>query len=354
MPTIPVNDEGAVLYYEDSGAPQGAKDYSTIFLLHGFIFHGATFRPSFQHALSKNIRMVAINQREYPGSSPLNDHEIANVWSSDPNRQANALREQAVELAVFMARFIDGENIPAPKRVNGQEVGGVSFLAWSQGNGPLLSLLANISQLDNRTNAVLERYMRTVFVYDPPSMILGVPSPPDTVTPIDNPEVPFENKAQEFIDWAAAYWNPLQTPESITTEALVNRYDMHKATQDDQYLPTSVRLPKNELDALTSPEILPRVGVALSFHREVYAECLRRALFDTKGRWRNLRVVALWPDMTIWPCSLGGRALADMISSPAGKDAVRRDMEMVRINGVNHFYHYAHPAEFTELIERYL
>ena len=40
MPTIPVNDEGAVLYYEDSGAPEGSANYTTIIILHGFLFHG--------------------------------------------------------------------------------------------------------------------------------------------------------------------------------------------------------------------------------------------------------------------------------------------------------------------------
>ena len=106
-----------------------------------------------------------MNQREYPGSSLLNDREISNVWSTQPDRQATALREQAVEIAVFMARFIEAENLPAPQQINGQNVGGVSFLAWSQGNGPLLSLLASISQLDEGTNATLERYIRTVFIY---------------------------------------------------------------------------------------------------------------------------------------------------------------------------------------------
>ena len=95
----------------------------------------------------------------------MNDREISNVWSTQPDRQATALRNQAIEIAVFMARFIEAENLPTPQRINGQDLGGASFIAWSQGNGPLLSLLANISQLDEGTNAVLEHYIRTVFIY---------------------------------------------------------------------------------------------------------------------------------------------------------------------------------------------
>lgn len=44
MPILPVNDDGALLYYEDSGAPPGSRDYHTIFLIHGFIFHSGAPR----------------------------------------------------------------------------------------------------------------------------------------------------------------------------------------------------------------------------------------------------------------------------------------------------------------------
>jgi hypothetical protein len=42
MPTLPVNNNGAVLYYEDSGAPSGKTEYSTIVIFHGLVFHGCT------------------------------------------------------------------------------------------------------------------------------------------------------------------------------------------------------------------------------------------------------------------------------------------------------------------------
>jgi hypothetical protein len=103
--------------------------------------------------------------REYPGSSPLNESEMANVYSQEPERQAAYLRDQAIELATFMARFIEAENIPAPKRLGERDVGGVSLVTWSQGNGHMLSLLSNISNLDSQTSSLLGQYLRTVFMY---------------------------------------------------------------------------------------------------------------------------------------------------------------------------------------------
>ena len=45
MPTVPVNDAGAVCFYEDSGVPHGFDNYLTIVALHGSSFHsGMSFQ----------------------------------------------------------------------------------------------------------------------------------------------------------------------------------------------------------------------------------------------------------------------------------------------------------------------
>jgi hypothetical protein len=123
------------------------------------------FRPLFPHASSKRLRIIYVNQREYPGSSPLNERELANLSSNDPERQSASVRDQALELATFIARFIETEHIPAPKCIDGKTVGGISILGWSQGNVLLFGLLAHASALDSHTNSLLERYMRTPIVY---------------------------------------------------------------------------------------------------------------------------------------------------------------------------------------------
>lgn len=44
MPTLPIDDAGNVLYFEDSGPPPNASIYTTIVLIHGLIFHGGNTR----------------------------------------------------------------------------------------------------------------------------------------------------------------------------------------------------------------------------------------------------------------------------------------------------------------------
>ena len=123
------------------------------------------FRPLFPHALAQNVRVVSVNQREYPGSSLFNQREMDNLSSQDPQRQATWLREQGIEIAMFMARFIETEKLPPIDHVDGKDTGGVCLLAWSQGNSLLLSLLANISAIDAHTTSILKRYLRIVFAY---------------------------------------------------------------------------------------------------------------------------------------------------------------------------------------------
>ena len=42
MPVAPLDDNGTVVYYEDTGAPEGSRDYLTVVFLHGFIYYGGT------------------------------------------------------------------------------------------------------------------------------------------------------------------------------------------------------------------------------------------------------------------------------------------------------------------------
>lgn len=39
MPVAPVDENGTVIHYEDTGAPKDSKNYLTVVLLHGLLFH---------------------------------------------------------------------------------------------------------------------------------------------------------------------------------------------------------------------------------------------------------------------------------------------------------------------------
>jgi hypothetical protein len=204
-------------------------------------------------------------------------------------------------------------------------------------------------------------------------MVLGIPSPPGLISPLTDPTIPDNERPSRFIRWVTTYYNSLPSPSEITTEALIGRYDMYEATDGDaKYLRTSSRMSEEELSALVCPENLFRMGSTLGYPPQVYDPTFRRAIFDTRGQWNHVRVVALWADMSVWVCNLSGKVMADMLASPPREEEVRRPVDMIYLQGVNHAvsghsqsivptvsnctdiyfsqYHFEEPEEFLRLI----
>lgn len=126
----------------------------------------ATFRRLLEPAVARNLRIITINTREYPGSSPLTESEFSQLTSSDKEVQETALRNHALGIANFVAWITKDQNIPAPQTdADGHHVGGIMLVHWSLGNLLLVSLLANIGLMEESTRTKLEQYLRTVVVY---------------------------------------------------------------------------------------------------------------------------------------------------------------------------------------------
>lgn len=47
MPLAPVDDNGTVLFYEDSGAPNTTEAYNTLVMIHGITFTTGTTTPRY-------------------------------------------------------------------------------------------------------------------------------------------------------------------------------------------------------------------------------------------------------------------------------------------------------------------
>lgn len=182
MPYAPVTDEGAVLYYEDSGTPAGLTDYVTIVAIHGTLFHsgtsgtsGSSFRSYLYlmnlsslsevfgrvlpFATERGMRLVRINLRDYPGSTPLS--------KDAPGTAEEIIASMGQELAAFLAWFVEAEHLPEISSTSSADEkgtdlkGGLSILAWSMGNIPALSLLGNLDKVSQTRQDLLGKYVRS-------------------------------------------------------------------------------------------------------------------------------------------------------------------------------------------------
>ena len=119
----------------------------------------------FPHASKYGLRFISMNTRDYAGSTPYTDDEIAEFASSDVNVQVSALHNLGREFGAFMVFVCTSLGIPATTVRDGQTRGGLALLTWSFSTIGLLSIFGDPETLDDEQKSILQPYLRTAFVF---------------------------------------------------------------------------------------------------------------------------------------------------------------------------------------------
>ena len=132
------------------------------------------FRRLLSLANSRNIRIIAINRRDYPGSLPLKAEEVAPLTLPEGPEALDGfrsfMRDRALEFLQFVGWMIDDGIIKNLSEPEGRKSGGVSIIGWSGGNRILLALLGNLSQFPSELVGKLGHYMRSLIIYGKQSL----------------------------------------------------------------------------------------------------------------------------------------------------------------------------------------
>ena len=107
------------------------------------------------------IRLVLVNRRDYPGSSPYADEEIQSLRTGGDEAHKKFNRKRAEEFATFLSSYIKNERIP-PTSAEG---GGLALLGWSSANVLTIALLANLDQLPEHQKNDIEPYLRSFIIF---------------------------------------------------------------------------------------------------------------------------------------------------------------------------------------------
>lgn len=91
------------------------------------------------------MRFVAVNRRDYPGSTPLSPQEIAVLNSGTDDQKADFLKARGVEFATFVDLFVQKYSLP-PISADGFS-GGFAVLGWSLGCSFALATVAAVGSL---------------------------------------------------------------------------------------------------------------------------------------------------------------------------------------------------------------
>ncbi|KAJ7213248.1 hypothetical protein C8J57DRAFT_1256057 [Mycena rebaudengoi] len=201
MPTLTLKS-GVQFFYTDSGTVT-AKDYTTLILIHGHTYHAGTFQRLSPLAERNALRIISVNRREYPGSSPYCAEDLKVFQEGTDAERAVLLEQQGYDLACFVDGIIHELGVLLP--------GGIMLVGWSLGTIFLLSLIACIENLPGEMKDRLSEFVHTVvllrsLIPEPPSLALGVPRPPGRLIPHTDPDITPEARGPEFAKWVSSYF----------------------------------------------------------------------------------------------------------------------------------------------------
>jgi len=356
MPTGPADDKGTYLYYEDSGVPGESTDYATLFLVHGTMFHSAVFRPMIPFAIKQNLRLVLVNARDYPGSSPYTQEERQLLIGPAREDQALAIRTRGMEIAYFMAWFAMQEHLP-PIQVleSGVRKGGFALLGWSSGNCQTVPVVAHADKLPKETRELFSSYFRTYFFHDSSLTGIGEGAPPDWYSIFRDGDLSYEERVKLFPLVVSTYHAQTDLePESPAFIAkLKARLD---ALEGEEWKPSILRLGPENFVQVADPGVMSRSQVLIQrVDTAIYQENLRRALGrmyvdDGDGQqevWPALQVKVLWCDMSVSEELL---AASRIMAVSRSLQPNARPFESVRVEKGNHLVHWDNPEMFTKLL----
>ncbi|KAH8116198.1 hypothetical protein DFH11DRAFT_1725694 [Phellopilus nigrolimitatus] len=213
-----IDSSGTTFAYLDSGAPPGDAAYTTLVCVHGHSYHAQSFARLAPRAAAHGLRVIALNRRDYAGSTPLAPAELAALRGPDP---APFLRARGLELARFLAWVVAEKRIP-PARADrgGGGAGGLALLGWSLGNVTTLAFLGHLRTYPRALVDALEPYLRTFFLYELPDNTLGHSAPAGGYHPLDDTSVPARLRGLHLGRWVSSYYaHPAYAPGAAPAAA---------------------------------------------------------------------------------------------------------------------------------------
>ena len=133
-----------------------------------------TFVKLLPLAHAHNTRIILINRRDYPGTTPYTDEERAALLScrdvpADDSQAADRrekllefLQHRAWEILEFLIHLVKNDHIPPAE--NDKNAGGIIVVGWSFGVVWMLALLAYVSSFPEG-EIDLSRYVRRVVAH---------------------------------------------------------------------------------------------------------------------------------------------------------------------------------------------
>ncbi|KAI0332745.1 hypothetical protein GY45DRAFT_1344498 [Cubamyces sp. BRFM 1775] len=350
----------------DSGAPEGCANYTTLVIVHGYVWHGGIFSKLLPLADRQGVRVILLNRREYPGSTPYTAEERAllpAVTDKPPTDEATSrsatemleefMQQRARELYECLQTLVADRSIP-PVR-SGSESGGVVLVGWSLGATWMTALLSHVARFPvGKVN--LRDYMRRIVLFDPPACLLGYSYPEqDPYNPFYDTSLTYEERGRVFTNWITSYYSHGET---------LDTFERRKALQVPP--PTLANMSTEDFHSTVHvPPGVPGGSDWMLLHGcftfGIYSKLRTGAFALSPGQngdhgaarpvgdeWRDVEVRYIWGDHSIWEAPYGAMMMRREIEEAQGEERQLRPLTILRLKGANHFAQWDYPAETLE------
>ncbi|KAF8343237.1 hypothetical protein F5887DRAFT_973984 [Amanita rubescens] len=203
--TIVVNDSepGVQFAYTDTGPPSQSS-YITIVAIHGMAFCSPVFKRVQNVAIKQGVRFVALNRRNYPGSTPYTPEEINALLNGTKEQRDGWHKDRGHEVGVFIYKLIEKGGIP-PISAD-RKTGGIVIHGWSAGAGDASAMIAYADTLPEDVRSRLALYMRALIIQDSHSVMFGASPDPTEHSPLIDEQLSPEGRLLKFYSWVTGYF----------------------------------------------------------------------------------------------------------------------------------------------------
>ncbi|RPD54565.1 hypothetical protein L226DRAFT_470866 [Lentinus tigrinus ALCF2SS1-7] len=335
----------------DTGAPGSSADYTTLVLLHGWAWHCGIFSKLIPLAKTYNTRLILVNRRDYPGSTPYTEEERALI--APPPHDASAediaaakdngltfMENRAREVYDLLEDLVRREKIPPANRTKDGRAGGIVVAGWSYAAIWMQALLAFVDSFPVH-DVDLSTYVRRVVCYDVAYVLSGYPLPEDPYNPLFDSTLADNEKLRAFCWWVSGYYSHGDTPETH-----------EKRTPLDSPAPTFSTLSRDDIAACMhaapgevggSDSNLLYSALPTGLFAILRGRALRLGHGDSGSRWRDVELRWVWGGRSEWQVAYGMWMLRAELRESKERDEQLRDIRIVKIEKANHFVHWDNP-----------
>ncbi|KAL1747401.1 Alpha/Beta hydrolase protein [Schizophyllum fasciatum] len=305
----------------DAGPPKTDRygaDYLTLVFLHGWGMPsiGITERLA-SIAPANDVRLIAVNRRGYPGSSPYTPDEARVLKDGTVEERAAFYRDEGHQYAHLLDALVQDGTVG---------VGGIALAAWSIGNAHLSATIAAVHELPDAVRERLSRFIKTFIYFEAVPKPMGVPNPPGYI--------PTDEAASAT--WFASYFAHDLAARDVAKLQMRDADPARPPTDAQEgfyakYADVSGAL--NADEALFKPDILPALRAAG-----------QAALFsaDVRRAWGDPKVAYVFGGSSVWTAVWMAWTIEDELRA-RGSDTPEIIFKVV--GGANHYAVFDHAEE---------